>query len=398
MNTYCSKSWTDININFYNRTVRHCCKSAEYQFPEKLTVDFINNSDRIQERRTQSLQGIEHADCASCWLSQKHTGSSYRDWMNIWDDQYIAQHASVLTDSSVNIIDIELDNTCDMSCLYCVADVSSKIAQEEGVESKLKFNEHDYLVFKQWIVQYLSRTDHLNDTVVFNFLGGEPTASKRFYDLVNFIESSSTNTKLTIIIALCTNANTKQYLMNKLITFIDRSNLTWSISVSNEGFGHDAELVRHGLDWDRFGENVKLYMSHPKIPIFSLSPALNSLNLKSFPAYVKWVHDLFDQHGTDNTELSWYGNFIEFPTEMDIANLPAVFTQYIDEVLNFISSYKHNHKYANLEQFEQFLHPMRQRIGTIHNQNFEADLTEFVERKQRVKQDNRLSNLLKNIK
>lgn len=397
MKTYCSKSWTDININFYNRTLRHCCKSAEYLFPEQLTVDFINNSSRIQSRRTESLQGVAHADCASCWKSLAVTGSAYRDWMNVWDDQYVATHRERLNDSVVKIIDIELDTTCDMSCVYCFADTSSKIAQEEGIEVKSKFNEQDYTVFKQWIAEYLSRTDHLHSDIVFNFLGGEPTASKRFYDLIEFIESAAVDSKLEVIIAICTNANTKPYLMNKLIEFIDRSKLTWSVSISNEGFGDSAELVRWGLDWTRFEENVKFYISHPKVPVISLSPSLNLLNLKTFPQYVEWIHTLFDQHSSDNKRLEWYGNYIEYPTELDIANLTADYVAYLNSVTGIIADYKSNKKYSNLTQFEQFIASMKQRIGTVKNPTHIQELTEFLDRKQRVKKTDRLSTLLKNI-
>lgn len=398
MNTYCSKSWTDVNINFSDRTVRHCCKSAPYIFPETLTVDFLNNSSQIQERRAQSLIGIAHPDCASCWTSIKETGTSYRDWMNQWDETDIDKYQSHLTQPIIQQIEVELDNTCDMACLYCFPDNSSKIAQEENVVIKSKFNQHDYDIFKQWVSSYLSQTDHLHDAVLFNFLGGEPTASKRFYDLVEFIEAESKKTKLEITIAICTNANTKPHLMRKLAACINRSDLIWSIAVSNEGFKQDAELVRHGLVWDRFSENVKFYMSHPKITTFALSPTLNALNLKSFPEYVVWVHNMFDTHGTANKIISWCGNFVDYPTELDIAQLPKSFINYIDTVLEFVLKYKSNARYSNLDQFDQFLNSMKQRIGSIHNQNFDAELTEFVEHKQRVKQDNRLSNLLKNIK
>lgn len=396
MKTYCSKSWTDININFYNRTLRHCCKSAEYPFPEQLTVDFINHSAQIQTRRTQSLQGVAHADCASCWKSLDSTGTAYRDWMNVWDSQFVEQQQHNLKDNAVRIIDIELDNTCDMSCIYCFADTSSKIAQEEGIASKSKFDEHDYAVFKQWIKEYLVRTDHLHDHIVFNFLGGEPTASKRFYDLIEFIESVAAVSSIEIEVAVCTNANTNQYLMQKLIAAIDRSRLIWNVSVSNEGFEDDAELVRWGLNWDRFEQNLIAYMSHPKVSRFSLTPTVNVLSLKSFPRYVKWVHDLFDMYGNNKT-LDWYGNYVDYPSVLDIANLTKEHAHWLNDVLDTILLYKHNKQYSNLVQFEQFIMSMQQRVGTVDNPTHAQELAQFIDLKQRVKKTNRLRMLLKNI-
>ena len=40
-NTLCSRSWTDVNIDFFNGSVRHCCKSQEEKLPKNLTIDFI---------------------------------------------------------------------------------------------------------------------------------------------------------------------------------------------------------------------------------------------------------------------------------------------------------------------------------------------------------------------
>ncbi len=57
MKTQCSKSWTDVNIDFKNRLLRHCCKSKTYDFPDNLSLDFLYNSPQIQERRRHTAHG-----------------------------------------------------------------------------------------------------------------------------------------------------------------------------------------------------------------------------------------------------------------------------------------------------------------------------------------------------
>ena len=34
--TACSKSWTDVNVDFKRGTIGHCCKSVYYDFPDEL--------------------------------------------------------------------------------------------------------------------------------------------------------------------------------------------------------------------------------------------------------------------------------------------------------------------------------------------------------------------------
>lgn len=46
--TACSKSWTDVNVDFKRGTIGHCCKSVYYDFPDEYTSEFFTNSKHIQ--------------------------------------------------------------------------------------------------------------------------------------------------------------------------------------------------------------------------------------------------------------------------------------------------------------------------------------------------------------
>lgn len=391
--TYCSKSWTDVVIDLHDRTVKHCCKSVPYDFPEKLTIDFINNSERIQERRQQSIEGIEHPDCIGCWKNQKSGNWSYRDWVNKWDDKEFERLKPFLNDPLVKYIEIKLDNICDMSCLYCFADSSSKIAQEEKTKVKSKFNEHDYMILKEWISTYLAKINH---EVVFNFIGGEATASMKFYEFIDHIElEAKKNPNLDIVISICTNANTKKFLMEKLLNTIESSSLKWNIAISNEAIGKDAELVRYGLDWERFQTNVIQYMSHPKIKGITFAPTLNVLNFKSFPKYVKWVHETFDKHKSNDISLSWVGNQIDNPECLNVATLPKSFITYLNEAHDFVNNYIGNPNYHDLDRFITFIKSIKTSLGTVSYDH--KNLKKFIKYKEKVKNTKELSALLKNL-
>jgi hypothetical protein len=101
--TLCSSAWTDINLDFANRTIRHCCKSLEVPFPETLTVDFFNNSERINQTRKDLLNGIQTPDCIRCWDDYKSTSTAYRDFKNEW-----GLYSKV--NNKIEFIEIFLDN------------------------------------------------------------------------------------------------------------------------------------------------------------------------------------------------------------------------------------------------------------------------------------------------
>lgn len=396
MKTYCSKSWTDINIDFESRNLRHCCKAIPYKFPQELTVDFISNSALIQERRSQSLLGVAHADCKQCWDDYDKGNSAFRDWANNWKDDYIDHHRQILMDDRhINYVEIKTDRICDMSCIYCSPGSSSKIAQEEGISYIDNTIQPDYEVFKTWINEYVTRTDLRVSQIVFIFLGGEPTASERFYDLVNFIELASERTDKKIRLEICTNANSKPYLMDKIIQRMNSSNLSWGIGISNESYGEDAELIRHGLNWDRFVNNFNLYIRHPKTELIVMSPTTNIFSLKTFHKYIDWVHEQFRNNARDK-EFTWYGNFTNWPTEMDIANLPKEYSKYIDLAEQAI--YRADDiNYVYRENFQDYLNQMRLRIGSAVDPDYKQRAYNFLFQKQKIKKTDSLMSLLNNL-
>jgi len=394
--TYCSKSWTDININFELRSVSHCCKAASHQFPDKLTEDFISKNEYITDRRIASLKNVKHIDCNNCWNDYNKGNSAFKEWANKWDNNFIEDKRNSLEgDSYISYIEIRPDRICDMSCIYCWSGSSSKIAQEEGIEIVDNTNEDDYTVFKQWIKNHIDKELYANK-IIFIFLGGEPTASNRFYELVDFIDECSKNSSKNIRLEICTNANSKRFLMDKIVAKMDTSNLSWGIGISNESFGEDAELIRHGLDWTCFQENFVRYITHPKTELIVLSPTVNIFNLKSFSQYISWIYEQFKTHAP-NKKFTWYGNFISVPTELDIANLPIYYLKYMEQAKKVVLDNIANSNHVDPENFITFLDNMIFRIGTAYNDNYKQLAQEFLERKQAVKKTDKLIKLMNNL-
>lgn len=374
MKTACSKSWTDVNVDFANRLVRNCCMSADYLMPDTLTIDFFDNSPYIQQRRRSTLAGEQHPDCEYCWADERAGRNSYRSWMNKYDN-----FKELSADQSdVRYIDVTLDTVCDLSCLYCAADASSQIAQEEGKPIRDAGTDADFETFKAWL-------STLQGSVVFNFLGGEPTASKRFAPMVEYISTLD----LDVRIELCTNGNTKPALMKRLFDIIEKSDMSWGVAFSNETVGQDSELLRYGLDWNRFKQNFVQYAQHPKIQDVTLAATVNAFSIRGFADYISWVHHAMDQHAPEKT-FGWVGNYIKRPRALDIQYLPQVDRHYISAAQQVFDSFDWQGTVKNRDKFKHFLQTMHDRIGTATPEN---KLEDFISQKQSVKKKD-LSSLL----
>jgi MoaA/NifB/PqqE/SkfB family radical SAM enzyme len=395
MKTQCSKSWTDINIDFKNRSLRHCCKAKTYDFPDNPGIDFFDNSSQIQERRQHTLNGIQHQDCNSCWSELNSGNPAYKDWMNAWtEDEFNARD---LSKPHVNYIEIELDNTCDLSCVYCNAESSSKIAQEENIIIVDNTRSNDIEQFKLWLEKVAVNNSNNPDRTIINFLGGEPTASKLFYELLDAIQDiSKKHPDFKLQMEICTNCNSKKYLMDKLIACIDSSSsdsIDWAISISNESYGDDSELIRYGLNWNRFVDNLVRYITHPKVVCINFSITINALSLRTFAKYIDFVQTLFATHAPTQS-FGWIGNYVSNPDALDIKFLSIEHKQHIIAAREQIDLVKDNKFFRNYSKFSKFLTEMERRIASEYNPNYKKELQEFIDYKQRVKRTNKLTRLI----
>lgn len=376
-NTICSGAWTDVNINFFDRFVRHCCRANEEFFPNKLNSKFFNQSQGVTDRRIDLINGKQHHQCSKCWKDYETTGTAYRDIKNKW---------TTISDISSNIetIEIFLDNTCNMSCIYCCPNDSSKIAKEQGVKLKKYIIQDDIDKFFSWI-----KTISLNDVGI-KFLGGEVTISKNFY---NFIEQLKDNVSENIRLGILTNCNTNQKNMNKIIKCFNDLPSNWNIdlSISNES-KLPSELIRWGLNWNTFSKNFETYLNHPKIHSICLSPTPTIFSIKHMYEYFEWAFNIIRKA---NKKCMVYGNWVYDPMPLDPARSNIKNRIYIDELIHLFSNNKDIFK-MNISDTNMFainwLNKLKDRIGTIEQDNDE--LENLLEELEDWKKSKKVYNLL----
>jgi hypothetical protein len=323
MNTFCSKAWSDVNIDFAQRNVRHCCKSVGEAMPQQLDATFFNASPGILERREALHAGVEHAQCEHCWSSYRQSGGAYRDNHNVGKIQ------------PIKFVEVKLDNLCDMSCLYCDQYSSHKIAQRLGIkQSVLQADEQDYTVFLDWL-------QTLEDPYTLSFLGGEVTYSKNFRKFVELMLQKLY--KQDMFIAVMTNANTLPKQQQKFFELLDRFPNNWRVIVviSNESTGKVSETVRDGLNWQRFENNVRDYFARTQLEFIGLCPTLSALTVDHFSDYMYWAGELAREY---NRQLYITGNSVDSgPLSLQycdnakqslVNNWHELFNQYADVIMN----------------------------------------------------------------
>lgn len=350
-------------------------------FPDAPFDNMWNNSLAIVTAREELLKGIKTSACSYCW---KNTKSNYRDIKNRWKS--INDF-----DDKIKIIEVTLDNLCDMSCVYCFEDTSSRIAQEKGRPEFIKLKPSEEFVdsFVRFITD-LSKTQ----SVSLSFSGGEITYSKNFFQFVKKLLSIEELQTRNIHISVISNCNSLEKKQQDMLSLLNLFPETWSfnIAVSNESIGEVTELVRYGLDWQRFQRNFESYIAHPKINYIVLSPAFSIFTVKHMYDYFEYIFQASEKH-REKIVLNMFGNWIQSPAELDPAKLPAEYKKYVDETLKLFEQYRHLFG-ENYEFSINGLTALKNRIGT--EEFNQEELEDWLDNMSNQKKDKRIL-LLKNM-
>lgn len=311
----CSSAWTDVNINLGNNTIQYCCLSKSYP----LDLDDIENNINITNARAELAKGIKSSHCDYCWKQYAETGSAPMDTRRLWNN------ADEIT-PGIQSIEIRLDNYCDMSCIYCSPYHSHKIAKEQENEDYIVYSSkhEDYLKVINWIKT-------VKPPVRVSIIGGEPTYSKNFYTFVEMLINSGIE---NLHFAMITNGNTSGVKRNKLHKLLDLIPKSWRVEIilSNESIGKQSELVRYGLDWDTYVQNVDYYNKHPAVRRFRATVTVSRYTAKGVYDYLKWLTDFV------NKPIVVSGNYIsEGPYSVKYSNYDSDFIKCKELVHKFVN-------------------------------------------------------------
>jgi len=368
----CSKSWTDINIDFGEKRIKHCCKAASEGY-DTLTESFINFSDGIVTRREQSKNNIKNAQCDYCWKHDSRAGASYRDIYNKSID------VNQSDDDLVEFVELKFDNVCNLGCLYCSEIDSSTIAKEKNLPNSItKHNDSDVEVVTQYIQKLLKRNKELR----INMLGGEPTLSKGYHQFIkNLIETDANDNNIVLITT--SNGNMHKNVLDTLISYMEQTKWSWVWGFSGESTNSVFENVRHGGDWSQWNNNLTVLSSHKKTLCISFNPTVNLLTVKDFPNYIK--------HITNSKKIYMLNpNFVLQPIELSVAKAPKSFKSYIEQAKDIFDS--NNEFCLNKKEVYTWFNTLINTVGTEDLNN--DKLLQFLNLLNRNKKNTLDTNLL----
>ena len=245
---FCAVPWNHFQL-WFNGDIRTCGKGSNVSFGninQESLEQILNNKEFVSIRQDLSTDQ-RNSNCDGCHYLT--TESEHFDLRNHYNPMFknLDIDYDDLHSFKLHGIDLHWDNTCNFKCVYCHAEQSSAIAQEQGTAT----NRSD-----------VNNIDKIIDLIVSNqyqikeiyFSGGEPLLVKYNAKLLSKID----NTDLPIRVnSNISHAHDHNPVMIQLKRF---KNVLWTVSA--ESSGAQFEYSRTNAKWDEFLQRLTYIKQH----------------------------------------------------------------------------------------------------------------------------------------
>lgn len=383
--TGCGHRWTYPVVKMDRAQIRTCCQvSTNEQISNdkmlKHGKDVFLNSDYLIDRKLEMLNGVQHPDCGPCWMLEKDnfpsmraTGPQISKILDVMPggknhkESYTREDLEQLAKiNNPKMLEIQLDNICDLACIYCNPGYSTTWEKKLGYRVDKPSSEEVqkfHTLFWDWYGEHFHSLDGLC------IIGGEPLASPQFFPTLKKLnqihESGKGKINKPQFLSITTNFNTRPEIFQRFLDLLDQLKMHFNLSIngSTEAVGEKAEFIREGLDWNKFNTNARTLASWIKINHrlghrgridFAIHAAQNALSISSLPDLLDWAGKLETEAGV---AINLIQNIVSYPPYLSAQSvLPKKYAQYCEDAISVISSHKTSFAYMNGSRWDEYGH------------------------------------------
>lgn len=301
--------WTTISL--CENVISSCHRTGRMTLPEDFNFIHNNNdrkSDRMlmNENKWPTITGSQGGttNCNYCKAIEESGGISDRMFqinriknLGLYDliPTEVISNPEAL-DTSITMMEIYFSNLCNMSCIYCKPELSSK-----WVEENRKFGEHN---IKLDILNetYSNRLEKFwkwfptvyQDLRVLTVLGGEPLIQPELEQMIEFLLNSKPNPKLKfgMFSNLKLSKSRLDKILNKLL-ILKQSGKVHSVNIkcSIDCWGDSQEYVRYGMKMSEWEENFYHILTKHNWIHVTINSSINSLTIKDMSKLYKNIKE-----------------------------------------------------------------------------------------------------------
>lgn len=328
--TACLAKWSFSKVLLHLGLTSSCHRVKNHKFDID-TFNFHNTPEKIDQRKTM-LDGqwpdgdpdprIETTCKQYCGKFEQNNGKSDRHFYNSIPNLYPDEldKDPTLTEIDPTILEIYIDNICNLKCVYCLPELSSNIDYEMKkhgrfekhgliLETKHKPIENfDEIQEKLW--WWMENNAHKLKRL--HLLGGEPFYQKQFDDFLNFFNAHPcANLEFQIVSNLMISPSKFKSQIERIKDLVKQKKLgRLEIHCSIDCWGPQQEFVRYGIELTKWEENFKYLISERWIKL-NISNTVSVLTIKTLPELLRKLEEW-----TKDRKIEHYFSQLYYPTYM----------------------------------------------------------------------------------
>jgi hypothetical protein len=343
--TSCQLKWTWSTIHLYTGETNSCHRQTWGVNEAKIDLEnferFHNTGKKLSDRRLMLDGKWPQGGCEYCATIEHAGGKSDRQFQteipNLSPPELDFDPTAV--EVTPRIVEVYLDNVCNMSCIYCEDKFSSRIQQEnqrygnfkrntleiKNISNKVAEFELLSLKFWSWMENNYSSLRRLH------VLGGEPFFQSQFETCLLFLEQHSNPDLEFNVVSNLKVSRTKleQFLERIKLLLKQRRIKRFDFTCSIDCWGPEQEYIRYGIDMQEWQSNFE-YLVDQRWITLNINQTITGLGIKSMIDLVRFIN-----RQRDSREIGHYFMSCTIPTHLS----PGIFgSDFFDKEMDLVLS------------------------------------------------------------
>ncbi len=304
---FCLAKWLQVTIDLQNGQTHSCHHPGRHTIPLaelETNPSALHNTNFKKEQRKKMLEGTRPEECDYCWniedLGENDVSDRMIKSLDYWAFDKLEKVKDAPWDENIvpTYLEVMFENTCNLGCMYCSAQVSSKLNNElkqfgsyswevphhgmEYIEYPAQEDNPYIKAFWKWL------PDIIDELKVLRVTGGEPLLSKNLYLLLDYLDANP-NKKLRFAVNSNLSLPSERFkkFALKIRQLLDQEKIeAFELYVSIDTFEEQAEYIRSGLSFEKFSKNMKIV--HDILPEVHIT-IMCTFNVLSIPKFGEFI-------------------------------------------------------------------------------------------------------------
>jgi hypothetical protein len=360
----CLAKWKQVSLHLQTGMNNSCYHPPLHAIdPVAIAVDpaALHNTEHKKAQRRIMLQQERPAECSYCWnmedqgkLSDRHYRSG-EPWAAV-DFEQIKNSTGAEDDIVPSYVEVNFNNACNLKCSYCSPQFSSSWHDEAqrmgpyatstphnsldhftGNRRIIPAREHNPYVeaFWAWWPRLYPTLEH------FRMTGGEPLMDRNTYRVFDYVLAIP-NPRLHLNVT--SNFSVEQSLFDRYITYVraicDGRIEHFMQYVSLDGWGTQAEYMRHGMNFDLVWSRVNQYLADiPSYNSLTFIITMNNLSVSSLQQLLEGILELRRKYSTTYQRVWFDTPVLRQPAWQSLQTLPESYAQRLESIRDWMSEH-----------------------------------------------------------